>query len=335
MAQTTISDVVIPEIFATYLMAPILEKNELFDSGMVVFDALLASKLDVGGDDFKFPYWGAMDLDTTEVPTEAGANTVNKITTGKLTVPRQFRAYTAGSTKLASILAGSNAMTAIQERTIAVWKKSMQTTLVNTLAGILDTAGAGIVNDVAEAASSADPTVANNISAEAIIDAMSLLGDQGSGFTTMLVHSAVYKELQKLELIDFIQPSNTAQQIPTYRGMQVLVDDKLYNFTRTATSTTVFPVYTTFLLKHAAFKFGDSDKGFTPVHIEVDETAGIGTETLFTRKMFALAPMGFDYTGTPAGDLGPTDAELAVGASWTLGYDLNTLGFVAIYSNAI
>jgi hypothetical protein len=337
MAQTTISDVVIPEVFDMYLMAPIRENNFLFSSGMVVYDALLASKLDAGGEDFKFPYWGALDLDTTETPTEAGANTINKITTGSMTVPRQFRSYTAGATKLASILAGSNAVTAMQERVIGVWQKSMQTTLVATLEGLLTTAGSGVVNDIAAEASAAAPTVANNISAEAIIDAMALLGDQGNGFTTMLMHSAVYKELQKLELIDYIQPAMSAQQIPTYKGMQVLVDDKLYNFTRldNASTPVAHNVYTTFLLKEAAFKYGDSDVGFTPVHIEVEELKGIGVETLLTRKMFALHPMGFSYTGTPAGDLGPTDTELKVAASWSLKYALNTIGFVALYTNAV
>lgn len=337
MAQTTISDVVIPEVFAPYLMKPILIKNALFESGIVEYDALLASKLDVGGDEFQFPYWGALELDTTEVPTEAGANTVNKITSGKLRVPRQFRSYTAGSTKLASILAGSNAMTAIQERVVQVWQTSMQKTLVSTLEGILKTTGGlTVVNDVAAADETA-PTVANNISAEAIIDGMKLLGDQGSGFEAMLIHSAPYAELKKLELIDFIQPSETAQQIPTYQGMRVIVDDRLYNFTRLdAPLGNDVNVYTTFLLKGASFKYGDSDTGFTPVHIEVDETAGIGTETLFTRKMFAMAPMGFDFLGASvAGALGPTDAELATAANWELKFGTNTMGFVAIQSNAV
>lgn len=336
MARTKIADVVIPEIFADYLMEPILIKNALFDSGIVEFDALLASKLDRGGDDFKFPYWGALSSDALYVPTEDGANNPESITTGTLTVPRQFRAYTAGATKMASILAGDNAMTAIQERVVQAWQTGIQTTLVNTLTGILGTTGGiAITNDVAAADETA-PTVANNISAEAIIDAQALLGDQGSDFNAMLVHSKVLAELKKLNLITFEPLAEQEQMIPFYQGMRVIVDDRLYNFTRLdAPLGNPVNVYTTFLLKGAAFKYGDSDTGFTPVHIEEDETLGIGVETLYTRKMFAIHPMGFDWQGTPAGDAGPTDAELATPANWDLKYGTNTLGFVAIYSNAV
>jgi len=333
--STQISDVVIPEVFADYLMEPILIKNALFDSGMVEFDALLASKLEKGGTDFKFPYWGAMDNDALELPTENVEGTINKITTDKLIVPRQFRAYNAGADKFASILAGDNAMTAIQERVVQVWKTGIQTTIVKTLEGILTTAGAGLVNDVAMPAADLDPTVANNISPEAIIDAKTLLGDQAGKFTGILMHSAVYADMLKQNIISFVSLSEQEQEMPFYQDMRVIVDDKLYNFSRTATSTTVFPVYTTFLLKAAAFKYGDSDAGFKPVHIEVDETKGVGSEKLYTRKMFALAPMGFSWTGTAAAEEGPTDTELATDTNWALKYDINTSGMVAIYSNAI
>lgn len=333
--STKIADVVIPEIFAEYLMEPILVKNAMFDSGMVTYDALLASKLDRGGQDFKFPYWGALDNDALEVPKEDIEGTVNKITTGQLTVPRQFRSFNAGADKFASILAGSNAMDAIAVRVQEAWKKGLQTTLVATLEGILTTAGAGLVNDVAAPAAGADPTVANNISAEAIIDAQALLGDQGGKFVAIMMHSKVLAELRKLNLISYEPLADQDQMIPFYQDMRVIVDDRMYNFNRTAASTDAFAVYTTFVLKESAFKYGDSESGFKPVHIEEDETTGVGKETLYTRKMFALHPNGFSWIGTPAAEEGPTDAELRVDTNWELKYDINTSGFVALYTNAV
>lgn len=335
MATTRIADVIVPEIFAEYLMEPILVKNALFDSGMVESDALLSSFLTRGGSTFQFPYWGALDNDALEVPQEATVGTVNKISSKQITVPRQFRAFNAGADKFASILAGSNAMVGIQQRVVEAWQKGIQTTMVKTLQGILTTAGAGLVNDVAAEASGADPTVANNISSTAIIDAQTLLGDQAGKFTTMLVHSAIYAEMRKDNLITFEPLAEQAGTIPMYQDMRVIVDDNLYNFTRTASSTDVFNVYTTFLVKSAAFKYGQSEEGFKPVHIEEDETKGVGTETLYTRKMFALAPKGFDWTGTAALSEGPSDAELATSTNWALKFGVNTAGFVAIYSNAI
>lgn len=336
MARTAIADVVIPEVFADYLMEPILIKNALFDSGIVEYDALLASKLDRGGDDFTFPYWGALEDDSLYVPTEDGANTPTKITSGSLRVPRQFRAHTAGANKMASILAGDNAMEAIQERVVQAWQTGIQLNMVSTLTGLLGTTGGQAVTLDAAAADETAPTVANNISAEYIIDAKALLGDQGNQFNAMLMHSAVYAEMLKLDLIEYVPLSSQDGVMEMYQGMRVIVDDRLYNFTRLdAPLGNDVNVYTTFLLKGAAFKYGDSMEGFTPVHIENDETLGIGVETLYTRKMFAVHPMGFDWTGTPAGSAGPTDAELATSGNWELKFGANTLGFVAIYTNAV
>jgi hypothetical protein len=334
MAVTKIADVVVPDIFAEYLMEPILIKNALFDSGIVMFDALLASKLDRGGDDFKFPYWGAMDSDVLTVPTEDGTGIVNKITSKTLTVARQFREYNAAATAMASILAGSNAMSAIKERVVQVWKTGIQATTVATLTGILNTAGGALVVNDAANVSGVDPTVANNISPEAIIDAEALLGDQGGAFNAMLIHSKVLAELKKLNLIDFEPVADQAQDIMFYQGMRVIVDDALYNFDRPQVAGNA-TVYTTFLLKGAAFKYGDSENGFDPVFVDNDRTVGLGVETLYTAKMFALAPMGFDFIGTPAGDAGPTDVELAVDTNWELKFNSNTMGFVALYTNAV
>ena len=332
--MTKIADVIVPEVFADYLMEPILVKNALFDSGIIEYDALLASKLDKGGDSFNFPFWGAMDSDALIVPSEDGTDTVQKITSGSLTVARQFRSYNAGATKMASILAGSNAMEAIKEKIVGIYKKGLQDTAVATLTGILGTTGGeAVVNDIAHVSGS-DPTTANNISKEALIDAESLLGDQGSDFKALLVHSKVYADLKKENLIEFTPVADQDQDIATYQGMRVIVDDRLLTFDRPKVSGTA-KVYTTLLVKGAAFKYGDSEAGFTPVYIDDDETKGIGVETLYTRKMFGLAPMGFSFTGTPASVAGPTDVELAVDTNWELKYGVNTMGFVAVYSNAV
>jgi hypothetical protein len=346
VAGTTFADVIIPEVFSEYLMEPIREKNALFESGIVTYDALLASKLDVGGDVFTYPYWGALVGTSLEAPDEVLEGTVNKITADKMVVPRIFRTFNVRSTAMASILAGSDAMTAIQERVTEVWRDGLQDLFVNIATGVLaSTGGQEIVHELDDIyTDTVEVTGAHLISPNAVIDAKQLLGDKGSQFKAIVLHSKVRAELEKLNLIQ--QPTTVVGAFPgvqisetpiahsMFMGMIVLEDDRVPVELVVGNLVPDKYVYTTFLVIKDAFRYGDSEKGFKPVYILDQPELGMGVETLYTKKMLAFHPLGVSWTPQP-GVLPEKilDADFADGLNWTYKYDPQLSGFVVLKTN--
>lgn len=331
--MTLISDVVVPEVTADYLMDDLAVANLMFSSGIVKTDPMLASLLNMGGSKFSFPYWGDITAGESDIPVEGTAATARKIGTYELTIPRQMRKIDVGAGKLASILAGANAMNAINVRVSTLWKTDMQNNLIATIKGIIgSTDGAKITLDKAAQAGAAAPTTENYIDADYIIDAQALLGDNTGKFNAIVLHTSVLTAMRKANLIATQALSDQSGYIETYQNMVVINDDNVPTFTRTDVGTTDHTVYATLLIKEAAFVFGESTNGFVPVYIDTDHAKGMGEETLYTKRMFALHPAGWDWTGTAAG-LAPTNTELATGTNWALKMDHKMSGFVALLTN--
>lgn len=331
--MTKISDVVVPDVTADYLMDDLAVANLMFSSGIVKTDPLLASLLTMGGSKFSFPYWGTITGGESDIPVEGVASTARKIGTYETNIPRQFRKIDVGAGRLASILAGANAMNAINERMSELWKEDIQNNLVASAKGIISsTAGANITLDKAAQAGDAAPGTTNIIDADYIIDAQALLGDNMGKFNAIILCTKVLTDLRKANLISTVALADQAGTIEMYQNMVVINDDNVPTFTRTASDTEDYTSYATFLVKDAAFIFGESTNGFTPVYVDTDHSKGMGEETLYTKRMFALHPAGWDWIGTPAG-LAPKNAELADGTNWELKMDKKLSGFVALITN--
>ena len=78
MDITSLTDMIVPEVFSAYLMDNLTVKNLLFTSGIVEVSPLLASKLELGGDDFNFPYFDDITQGESNVPVEGTAQTAGK-----------------------------------------------------------------------------------------------------------------------------------------------------------------------------------------------------------------------------------------------------------------
>ncbi len=345
--STRIADIIKPEVFSEYLMEPIREKNALFASGIVTYDALLASKLDVGGDHFTYPYWGKLSATALQAPDEDVEGDIAKIGTDKMVVPRIFRTFNARSTAMASILAGANAMDAIKERVTEVWRDGLQDLFVNILKGVIASAAEKVTLDVSKAAGTGIPSGTNILSANDVIDAKALLGDKGSKFKAIILHSRVRAEFEKVNLISTVQPLGEPQSHEVFMGMQVIEDDRVPTELVFPTApvdpanptapelASRFITYTTFLVREDGFRYGDSDKGFKPVYIKDQPELGMGVETLYTKKMLAFHPLGITWNGASNGVNADKilDTDFANGANWSYKYNPQYSGFVAIKSN--
>ena len=330
--MTLISDVIVPQPMADYLMDAVADKNALFASGIIYSDPLLAQKLANGGKKFDMPYWGDITSTESEVPVEGVAGAVGKIGTYDITVVRQMRKKDWGAGNLASILAGSNALNAIQVKVNNYWQTEMQDILVSTIKGVTDSTDGTKISLDASADVASEPSASTIIGANHIIDVQGLLGDNVEPFGAMIIHPAVYTDMRKQGLIATIQDKDSTAMFNYYGDMRVIVDENVPILTKTYTVAGATNVYGTILLKKGSFAYGENQSGFKPVHVEADEAKGFGEQVLMTKRQFALHPAGWNYGGTPAG-VAPTNAELATGASWSLMAKAKNSGFVVLYTN--
>ena len=82
MAETRISNVIVPEVFVPYVQNRTAELNAFVQSGVVEVDPRIQVGLRAGGESVNMPFWN--DLGSTEdVLSDQKSLTVNAITAGQ------------------------------------------------------------------------------------------------------------------------------------------------------------------------------------------------------------------------------------------------------------
>lgn len=112
-------------------------------------------------------------------------------------------------------------MGAIAEKLGGKWAYNLQKVLIKSLEGVF--AAESMATQVKDI--SAEDGNLGIVSAEALIDAIYLLGDNYDQLSGLAMHSAVMQKLAKLNLIDYLPDSEGKPGLPTYMGKTVIVDD--------------------------------------------------------------------------------------------------------------
>lgn len=330
MAVTKISDVIVPEIFTPYQQLRTEQKSALVQSGVLVRDAQLDALLAGAGLTFEVPSWNDLDHNDEEnvsTDDETQDSSPSKIAALSEVGVRLSRNKSWSSMRLATPLAGSDPMQAIGNLTSDYWTGRQQSAFVAMVQGVFADNDAApdaaehvqgdLTVDISGVAYSHGTT---DFSADAFIDACTLLGDGASGVTAVAMHSIVYARAQKNNLIDFIPDAEGRINIPTFLGRRVIVDDGLPNPAGVGPARTASGVYHTWLLGPGAFRLGVGSAE-VPVEVERKPSAGNGSgqEILHNRVEWMLHPVGYRYNGTaPKG--GPSNAStsnnLAAASSW-------------------
>lgn len=317
MAGTTLSDVIVPELFTKYVVQKTMELSALFNSGIVTnnaeFDRLASEAAPI----HNMPYFEDLQGDSENV-TEGTDLTAKKITSNKDVSTTIRRAAMWSATDLSAALAGADPMAAIGDLVAGFWARDMQKELINILNGVFAaTTMTGHVLDV-----SAEEGAAANISASVFIDGLQMLGDAQGNLTAVAMHSAVKSYLKKQNLITTQRDSNSVE-FETYQDRRVIVDDGCpYSG----------GVYTTYLFGNGAIAFGNgSPVGFVPTEIDRDKKKGSGVDYLINRRTFILHPRGVQWTNSSRAAVeSPTRAELANKANWKRVYEDKAIRLVAI-----
>lgn len=327
MAATKIADIIVPELWAPYVINRTKELSALFQSGIVTEDPQITDEAQGGGSTANMPHFKDL-TGVSEVLSDTVPLTVNKIPTGQDVAVKHFRGKAWGSNDMAAALAGADPMAAIGDLAADWWQRDMQTTLLSSLAGVF--ASASMADAVVNISilDGNNATDANKISAESTIDAFSVLGDAGGDLTAIAMHSKIYYTLLKQNLIQFEPISEQPSLFPSYLGKRLIVDDSLPRVQQTGTGASGY-VYTTYLFGAGAIGYGE---GNPKEPVEMDRDILLGEEYLVNRRHFIMHPMGVRWAGTPAGT-SPTNTELAVGTNWTAVYDRKQIPLVALRTN--
>lgn len=229
MAVTQIADVVVPAEFSAYIVAQSLTSTALFQSDVLVKNGEMESQLQAGATQFTVPFWvdpadgGDADV-TSDDPTVPSVPL--KVTAGRQQVRKSFLHQSWSEMSLASELSGDNALSLVQQRVSAYWDRQFQKRLIASLKGVLFSNVANNSSDMVNDISGATGTAAS-FNGEAVIDTALTLGDRLGDVKSIAVHSAIYGEMLKNNEVQFFKPSENAIEIPTYKGMSIVISDSL------------------------------------------------------------------------------------------------------------
>lgn len=155
------------------------------------------------------------------------------------------------------------------------------------------------------------------INGTSFIDAKTKLGDASDKLTAVAMHSTVFAELEKQNLIQYIPNSQGVVDFPSYLGRKVIVDDGCPKDG---------DVYTTYLFGQGAIGEGN---GAAPVPTETDRDSLAGEDILINRQHFLLHPRGVKFTDSSVAKKSPSNAELANQANWNRVYENKNIRIVA------
>lgn len=320
MATTRLSDIIDVIVYQDLPQIDGPEKTAFFDAGLVTRNPLLDSLANGPGKIAELPYW--LDLDgSAEVnyssDDPASSATPQKLSQGEQIARKAFVNQGWSAANLASELAmGGTAMEAIRAKIDRYFARQFQRRLVASVNGVMadnvaNNAGDMVHDVAAESVATQDATT--RFSQDAFIEAAFTMGDMADGVTAIAVHSAVAKQITKLNGAEDVRDSEGNLLYRAYLGRRIIVDDGLPVI---AGGTDGFK-YVSVLFGPGVFGYGVGSP-LKPVAIEDDESAGdgAGIETIWQRNTWLLHPFGFQQTGTPTGN-SFTLAELGAATSWT------------------
>lgn len=309
---TKIADVIVPEVFNPYVIERTAELSALVKCGIIVKDKELDALALAGGRLINMPYWKDLNGDD-EVLDDNGALTPGKITAGQDVAALLMRGKAWSVNDLATALSGDDPMKAIGDLVAEYWARQRQKTLLAVLKGVFASSTmSGNVHDI----SSLEGDLAK-INGTSFIDAKTKLGDASDKLTAVAMHSTVFAELEKQNLIQYIPNSQGVVDFPSYLGRKVIVDDGCPKDG---------DVYTTYLFGQGAIGEGN---GAAPVPTETDRDSLAGEDILINRQHFLLHPRGVKFTDSSVAKKSPSNAELANQANWSRVYENKNIRIVA------
>ena len=335
MATTQLANVYVPLVFDAATDEAATEKNLFIQSGVMAENPVISNMASVGGNIGELPFFSPLattgepdyiDDDPTHLATPANIG-------GAKMIYRRADLHKSWSTMdLARELALIDPLAAITNKIGGWWATQMQKRVIQSAMGLLADNVANDASDMLKdvATDAALPILAADmISADVIIDGAQTMGDAKDSLAAISMHSVVYTNLQKQNLIDYIPNARGEINIPTYLGYVVIVDDGM-----PAVAGANRITYTTILFARGAIEYG---KGNVLLPSELERVAnagyGGGQDIIHSRRADIIHPHGFAFLSANVAGQSATLAELALAANWNRVMARKNIGMVFIQTN--
>jgi len=331
--MTSISDVIVPDVFNPYVTERTTELANFFMGGIVSNDAELDRLATAGGKVINMPFWSDLD-GADEVLSDSGSLTPAKITAAQDVAALLMRGRAWKANDLAKALSGDDPMGAIGDLVATYWARKRQAVAVSALAGvILDNVANDSGDMVADVsgATNADVSAATKFSGDVFVDGQATFGDVLGGMSGIAFHPTVYHALKKLDQINFEKESEGDLEVERYRGLRVIVDRNMPSTAAAgAGDADAAPSFTSYLFGQGAIGMGN---GGAPVPSETDRDSLAGDDILITRDHFVMHPRGVAFSSSSVAGSSPTNVEMGTVGNWSRVYERGNVRIAAIVTN--
>lgn len=336
MPITTLGDVYNQDILSSYLTVDPVEKTAFFQSGVLVTNPIITELANGPSNEIVVPFWNPIDASIepnysndvyTDIATPRGINT------GTQRARVAYLNEGFGSADLVAELNKVDPLASVAARLDNFWQRQAQRRVIATVVGLYNDNVAANGSDMVVTVGTAG---ADMINPGSFIDAEMTFGDAaGEGTGAVAMHSVVYGQLRKQQLIDFVRDADNNTMFATYGNRRVIVDDGMPSFGAGASRT-----FLTVMFGPGAIGYGEgSPKVPLEYDRQPDRANGGGTETLWTRKTMILHPSGYQFTSNTitgnAVEQNPMSAswsDLALAANWTRVLDRRNVPIAFILS---
>ncbi|QMS41832.1 capsid protein [Salmonella phage S55] len=320
MAITTIGDIVTGNIpvLASYMTEDPVEKTAFFNSGILTPTPYAAEIARGPSNIANLPFWKA--IDTSIEPNYSNdvyqdIATPRAIQTGEMMARVAYLNEGFGQADLTVELTSQNPLQSVASRLDNFWQRQAQRRLIATALGLYNdnvsaTDAYHEQNDMV-----VDVSATSGFDAGAFIDATQTMGDAligngGEVLGAIAMHSFVYAQARKAQLIDFIRDAENNTMFATYQGYRVIVDDSM-----TVVGQGTSRKFISIIFGQGAIGYGEGNPS-NPLEYEREASRGNGggVETLWTRKTWLLHPFGYGFTSAVI--TGNGTETIARSASW-------------------
>ncbi|EHQ3257632.1 hypothetical protein QO517_004386 [Salmonella enterica] len=320
MAITTIGDIVTGNepVLLSYMTQDPVEKTAFFESGIITPTPYAAAIANGSSHLANIPFWKA--IDTSIEPNYSNdvyqdIATPRNVQTGEMMARVAYLNEGFGQADLTVELTSQNPLQSVANRLDNFWQRQAQRRLIATALGLYNDNVAATDEYHTQNDMVIDVSATLGFDAGAFIDATQTMGDALMGSTgevlgAIAMHSFVYGQARKANLIDFIRDADNNTMFATYQGYRVVVDDSM-----TVVGTGNDRKFISIIFGNGAIGYGEGTPT-NPLEYEREASRGNGggVETLWSRKTWLLHPLGYSFTSAVI--TGNGSETIARSASW-------------------
>jgi len=304
MAITTIGDIVTGNepVILSYMTEDPVEKTAFFQSGILTPTPYATAIASGPSNKAVLPYWKS--IDTSIEPNYSNdvyqdIATPRNVQTGEMDVRVAYLNEGFGQADLTVELTSQNPLQSVASRLDNFWQRQAQRRLIATALGLYNdnvsaTDAYHTQNDMV-----IDVSSTLGFDAGAFIDATQTMGDalmgsSGEVLGAIAMHSFVYAQARKQQLIDFVRDADNNTMFATYQGYRVIVDDSM-----TVVGTGNDRKFISIIFGNGAIGYGEGSPNMPLEYDRSPERAnGGGVEVLWSRKTWLLHPLGYSFTSS-------------------------------------